>query len=454
MYDYDIKTSVQLFNTTIHNINTDGEAGRVAYIGSFPSMNNDVFECTSLRELRDHYEIEKGTWKETEFEGGRDGRRLFMEGFSRYRGVSSLITVNTCEVDNPVANKNLNLNALSESSFTVETGGGESDASEDRKVQDAMYMTWDRLKKALSKIADDDFDMLFIGNDLHEATDENHDLIDVYTLILNFLNNNFATKRPAYLIGCVTTKDANDQPDGLKSKYINVNGNENPKRIGAAQICDVFKRNAKGQLEKIDEPTEKVDSNELAVGALFYNGGTIHDETVGPGEFAAHMCGWIATLPVNQDLTYLTIPGVTDIDEELYLGVNDAGAILNKMGINIIKPKSRKDHTFYVNNSITPTGWHLNHIRAVSYLLKRYAFEAGLGINNLVSQLEKFKANLNSITNDVMDKIDVITDVTFEDEITVIDPYHIALAMNVELAGVVTRIDIGVSMTLQNYSNV
>lgn len=454
MYDYDIKTSVQLFNTTVHNINTDGEAGKVAYIGSFPSMNNDVYECTSLKELRDHYGIEKGTWKETEFEGGRDGRRLFMEGFSGYRGVSSLITVNTCEVDNPVSNKNLNLNALSESSFTVETVDGESDASEDRKVQDAMIMTWDRLKKALSKIADDDFDMLFIGNDLHEAATDGHSIIDVYTLILNFLNNNFATKRPAYLIGAVKTNDVQDQPSGLGSKEINVNGNEtaNPPRYGAKQICDVFRRNAKGQLEKIDEPGKKIDSNELAVGALFYNGGTILGEEVGPGEFAAHMCGWIATLPVNQDLTYLTIPGVTDISEELYLGVNDAGAILNKMGINILKPKSRKDHTYYVNNSITPNGWHLNHVRAVSYLLKRYAFEGGLGINNLVTQLEKFKANINSITNDVMDKIDIITDVTFEDEITVIDPYHIALAMNVELAGVVTRIDIGVSMNLQNYN--
>lgn len=454
MYNYDIKTSVQLFNTTIHNINTDGEAGRVAYIGSFPSMNNDVYECTSLKQLRDHYGIEKGTWKETEFEGGRDGRRLFMEGFSEYRGVSSLITVNTCEVDNPIANRNLDLNALTDSSFTVETEDNESDASEDRKVQDAMYMTWDRLKKALSKIADDDFDMLFIGNDLHEAATDGHTIIDVYTLILNFLNNNFATKRPAYLIGAVTTKDAQDQPSGLPSKEINVNGDETttPVRYGAKQICDVFQRNAEGKLIKIDEPTKYTDSNELAVGALFYNGGTIFGEEVGPAEFAAHMCGWIATLPVNKDLTYLTIPGVTDISEELYFGVNDAGSVLNEMGINIIKPKSRKDNTYYVNNSITPTGWHLNHIRAVSYLLKRYAFEAGLGINNLVTQLEKFKANLNTVTKDVMDKVDIITDVTFEDDIQVIDPYHVALAMNIELAGVVTRIDIGVSMNLHNYN--
>ena len=454
MYDYDIKTSVQLFNTTVHNISAEGEAGKVAYIGSFPSMKNDVFECTSLKELRDYYEIEKGTWRETEFEGGRDGRRLFMEGFSGYRGVSSLVTVNTCEVDNPTANQNLNLNALSESSFTVESGEGESNASEDRKVQDAMYMTWDRLKKALAKLADDEFDILFIGNDLHEAATDGHTIIDVYTLILNFLNNNFATKRPAYLIGAVTTSDVLDQPDGLKSKEINVNGHDtNPVRYGAKQICEVFQRNAKGELVSIDDPSKKVDANELAVGALFYNGGTILDEEVGPAEFAAHMCGWIATLPVNQDLTYLTIPGVTDISEELYLGVNDAGAILNKMGINVIKPKSRKDHTYYVNNSITPNGWHLNHIRAVSYLLKRYAFEAGLGINNLATQLEKFKANLNTITNDVINKIDIITDVTFEDEITVIDPFHVSLAMNITLAGVVTRIDIGVSMNLQSYDS-
>ena len=204
-------------------------------------------------------------------------------------------------------------------------------------------------------------------------------------------------------------------------------------------------------MKNIDSPSEFSDANELAVAALFYNGGTILDEEVGPGEFAAHMCGWIATLPVSQDLTYLTIPGVKGIDEELYLGKNDAGTLLNQYGINIIKPKSRKDNTYYVNNSITPTGWHLNHVRSVCYLLKRYAFEAGLGITNLAAQLETFKANLNSVTKDVMDKVEVITDVTFDDEIVVIDPYHVALALNVELAGVVTRIDVGVSMTLQDY---
>lgn len=449
MYNYDIKTSVQLINTTVHNINTDGEAGRVAYIGSFPSDDTDVHEFTSLNSLREFYGIEKGTYKETEFEGGRDSRRLFMEGFSGYRGVSSLITVNICE--------GVDFSKLNENSFTIETSEGQSTQKDDEKPDPGMLMTYDRLKTALAKLADDDFDILFIGNDLHEAlvTEGNNkkDLGDVYTLILNFLNNTFSTKRPAYLIGAVTTKDAAGQPSGLKSEEINILGTEESgtiKTYGAKQICEIFTLNADGQLKNINDDTYS-DANELAVGALFYNSGNINGEDVGPIEFAAHMCGWIATLPVSQDLTYLTIPGVRGITEELYLGKDDAGKYLNEYGINIVKPKSRKDKTFYVNNSVTPTGWHLNHIRAVSYLLKRYSFEAGLGINNLATQLETFKANLNTVTKDVMNKVDIITDVTFDDEIVIVDPMHIALAVNIELAGVVTRIDIGVNMALQDY---
>lgn len=449
MYDGNIKTSVNLVNTTIHNVSTNGEAGKVGLIGSFPSMINTVQEHTNLRDLRTTYGITAGTYKETEFEGARDARRIFMEGFSGYRGASSILSVNTCDV---TSENKLNLTALENSvNVTVSKGTVNNDETKDEKIQDAMKMTYDRLKEALNKISDDDIDILYIANDLREATDDNHTLLDVYRLIIDFLNDEFSTTRPTYFVGSVQTDGASDtasQPSGLGSQEINVLGTtktENDETVlvdvGAKQICELFADNNV--------------NNELTVAALFYQGGIILDEKVGPGEMAAHMCGWISSLPVYQDLTYLTIPGVTGISEEVYFGENDAGYNLNQMGVNVIKPKSRKDKTFYVNNSITPTGWHLNQIRAVAYLLKRYAFEAGLGINNLSTQLETFKANLNTVTYEVIKETnEFITEVTFDEDIIIHNHDHIELALNITVGGVVTKIDVGVNMSLEDYSTV
>ncbi|RAP46437.1 MAG: hypothetical protein BZ136_07465 [Methanosphaera sp. rholeuAM74] len=96
----------------------------------------------------------------------------------------------------------------------------------------------------------------------------------------------------------------------------------------------------------------------------------------------------------------------------------------------------------------------MNQVRALAYLLKKLTFEAGLGINNLTTQLETFKANLNTIARDVLKEVEIITEITFDDKIIVHSHDHIELSLNVEVGGVVTRIDIGVNMTLQNPTNV
>lgn len=276
---------------------------------------------------------------------------------------------------------------------------------------------------------------------------------DVYDYVLDFIDNEFTSHRPVNYIGAVFTR-ANVNEDtltGIPSEHLRVKGkvledgeagyqnpDDNPDNPyvnvevwGANEIADLFTR----------------ETNELSTCGLFCQRGIINKEEVDEIELAAHMCGFICSIPINQDLTYQTIPGLTAVSEELTLGTGDAGSELNEHGIQVIRPKDRLAKTFYVNNSSQPTGWHTNHVRCVTYLLKRLQFENGLGINNILTNLEAYRAMLETVSKEVMEECDVIRSVVIGD-IEIISHYHIFVPINILLAGVVTRINIGVSMAL------
>lgn len=289
---------------------------------------------------------------------------------------------------------------------------------------------------------------------------------DVYDYIIDFVDNEFTNHRPVNYVGAVKTRgkpegsENNYTLQGIGSEIIRVNSERynyedetnatkkarytptesNPyadiTTWGAVDIANLFKRK----------------SNELTTCGLFYQGGIIGNgssdgEEVDAMELAAHITGWICSIPLEQDLTYQTIPGLLAVDEEPFLGEYDAGNMLNLAGIQVIRPKSRLDKTFYVNNSIMPSGWHTNHVRSVTYLLKRLQFESGLGINNYVSNTEAYRAMLDSVAKEVMSECDIIRGVTVGD-VEIINHYHIYIPISIMLSGVVTLINIGVGMTL------
>lgn len=426
LLDIDVRTRVELSNETVKESGRPGEAGKVALIGAFPSTSQDVYSCTSLRALQRHYSITPGTKSETEFDGARAAKRIFMDGINGYSGATTVTCVN-------ISDETLDTNNLS---ATVTSGNTTS-----ADVTSAIKLTWDKLIMALNKINDDDMDVLFIASDLRDAVDDDHDLEAVYDKVIGFVNNKFIMQRPTYVVApVVCTEDiSGGQPDGIPSTTIQVTESERDgKKIpGAEQVANCF----------------NTATNELTTAGLFCQGGKITNnsktDTVDVMEMAAHMVGWMCSLPVSQDLTYQDIPGVTGISEELYLGEDDAGEYLNKCGIQVIKPKSRTNNIFCVNNSVNPSGWHTNHVRSVAYLLKQYGLEAGLGLNNFENNLDAFKANLNNVTNTVLQNVDLITNVEIGD-IELIEPYEIYVPIQITLAGVITLIKVGVNMVLAN----
>lgn len=337
------------------------------------------------------------------------------------------------------------------------------------KINSEQFLTFAKLKKALKMIADDDTDILFISGDLHDCviggksdaegtnpyTDEQApNLGVVYDTLLDFIDNEYTNHRPLTYIGFIRTADtvnSNATVTGIPTdkiqidsgKVLDANKSEEDYGVGygdtdwgAKQIATLFTR----------------ENNELATAGLFYQGGRLNGENIGSMELAAHMCGWVAGKNVGDDLTYDTIPGLTSINDELFFQKGDAGTLLNNYGIQVIRPKDRLEKTFYVNNSIMPTGWHTNHVRSVIYLLKKYEFEAGLGINNIVTNVEAFRTNLMNVSKEVMKEVEVIRSVTLG-EIEVINNYHLYIPVDIVLAGVVTKISVGVSMSIDEEGN-
>lgn len=306
------------------------------------------------------------------------------------------------------------------------------------------------------------------GNVLYGITNSGkyiRNIGDIYDYILDFVDNEFTNHRPVNYIGAIKTRNG-DTPEGLHNDIASLG-------LGS-DMLKVFSDKYEVQEEDSDykkelrtptnaDPYANIETwgaldiakiftrttNELSTCGLFYQRGVINDVEVDEMELAAHMCGWICSININQDLTYQTIPALTDVEEEAYLGKNDAGTLLNQAGIQVIRPKSRLDNTWYVNNSIQPTGWHTNHVRSVTYLLKRLQFESGLGINNFTTNLEAYRAVLDATAKEVLDECDIIRSVEVGD-IEVINNYHIYVPISIVLAGVVTLINVGVSMTLDD----
>lgn len=330
------------------------------------------------------------------------------------------------------------------------------------QIDAGTFLSFEKLKIALKKIAGEDTDLLFISSDLHDCVkggklgpeDEDYDatqasnLGQVYEELLNFINNEFSSHKPLTYVGHIRTSGTGGSSTitGLDSQLIKIDSGSKLNPASRETTYGVSYSDLNWGVKQITKLLA-TENNELNTCALFYQGGTINGEQVDAMELAAHMCGWIACGNVGEDLTYQTIPGLTSINEELFFGLGDAGTELNNCGVNVIRPKSRLDKTFYVNNSVNPCGWHVNHVRSVIYLLKQYAFESGLGINNITSNVVAFRASLENVSKKVMDEVDLIRDVQLGD-IEIINNYHLYLPIDIILAGVVTKLSVGVSMTI------
>lgn len=440
-HDIDINTRIEIANETATSTNSNGQAGKVAIVGSFPNYDDGVYSFTTLRSLRNYYGITVDTASEKNFDGARSAKRIFMDGISGYKGATEVITVNIRNSEDAEA-----AGATTEGTLTVNTvTGDEADSStydDDVTSEVGTTLTMQKLVNSLTKLSGENMDLLYISSDLNDIVGEEYEttnsdgetVTDEYTItdvidrILQFIDEEFTTQRPTNLIlpiKCTENISEGQDTAGLTSSIINVD-----------DACAIAQQFAE-------------DINNITTIGLYYQGGTINGYDVDVVELAAHMTGFTASLQVSQSLTYQEIPGLTAVNEEVFFGEHDAGRILNEAGVMVIVPKSRKDNTYCVKNDTQGNGWNINHIRSVSYLLKQYDLVSGLGINNFETNLEAFKAQLTATNNTVLQSVDVIRDITLGD-IEVLTPYKIYVPVEITLAGVISIIRLGVNMSLED----
>ena len=172
-------------------------------------------------------------------------------------------------------------------------------------------------------------------------------------------------------------------------------------------------------------------------------------------EAAAHIAGFMATLPIGTSLTNKIIPGVEGIPEgeEMFFGKGDAGEILMNSGIQIVKPYNRNDKTFCIKNSIQPSGYDIAHVRTIAYLLRQYDLISTIGQTNDNVPIEALKAQIKATSENVRKLSNrLITEVTIGKE-RILSPWKIYIPIRIRMRGIINVIKIGVSMEIIDESN-
>lgn len=415
--------------TTTTSIGT-GQSGKVAVIGAFPSADTDVHTFKSLRSLRNFYGIQGGTDSETKFNGALASKWLFMDGINGSAGAEQVTVVNIA------------VKTKTGTPAPVEGEGDDTYIEVDSDPTDYdLKLTNTKLLNALSKLANETINLLYIASDLEDAKvaqvlgDDGKTVVtpavtidDIYKKLLDFSSTKTSVQRPCHLVvymNCTDNIAGGQDQAGIGSTLVNVNE--------AVRRANIF----------ADYPDPYV------IGGLIVHGHYLLGKKVTPMEYGAYYTGFLASLPVDQSTTQLDLPGTTGLSEELYFGSHDAGSILNSAGIVVVAPKDRLNNRYCINNGMQPCKWDIAHIRSVAYLLQSYTLYGVLGLNNTDAQIEAFKSSLTTTNNQVKQELSIIKDVTNED-IEVVDPYHIYVPLTVTLYGVIESITVGVKMELGN----
>ncbi|WP_292474184.1 hypothetical protein [Methanosphaera sp.] len=431
----DINTRIEITNETVKDIATPGQAGKMGLIGAFPSINQDVYCFGSIEEVYDKYGVvlKSNSWYN--FDGPRAAHYLFHEDTEECDGVTNLTCVNI--TDSSIAS--------SELSTTVVNSGSYSTAI---KEIAATKLSYTSLKEALIKLSDEDIDAFMISSDIRNAIPKKDEVSfkgetfskagtinDVYELIAYYQNNVFSIQKPVYWINWL-----NDLPG--------TNGNSTVTGINTS-IVNV--PHAKEETEYYDS----IDKTSIGTAGWYCQPLEIHGANVTRMEAAAHIAGFMATLPIGTSLTNKVIPGITGIPsgEEMFFGKGDAGEILMNSGVQVIKPYNRKDKTYCIKNSIQPSGYDVAHVRTIAYLLRQYDLISTIGETNDNVPIEALKAQIKAKSEEVRKLSNrLIIEVTIGKE-KILSPWKIYIPIRVRLRGIINVIKLGVSMEIIDESN-
>lgn len=436
----DINTRVEITDETVKQVTTPGQAGKIGLIGAFPTIDKTVYVFETLDQLRNKYGIVPKSGSELNFNGALAAKRLFMENIDDCAGAETITTVNITQ-DEKLSTDDISIKVVS---------GADLETTKAKNI-DATHLTYNGLRNAFVRLADEDVDKIFISDNIYNAIPKSGDTLinkttplttdgtinDVFDLISYFQTKVYSSQKPApvcyYWEKVPTSTNSNNttaEAMGIKTHQI---------------VVDDAVNNA--------SYLNEIDKTHLSTCGIYFQEVYINDEAVTRMETAAHLCAWTASLPVGTSLTNKAIPGITGlVGEELYFGEIDDGYKLMNKGIQVIKPLNKRQGTYCVKNSIQPNMYDVAHITAVSYLLKQYNFIGSLGAVNYELPIQVLKAQLEAVNRDVMAVAPIIYEIILGQE-KILSPWKIYIPIKLRLRGIIDVIKIGVSMEIIDESN-
>lgn len=331
-----------------------GTAGKVAIIGAFDSEATDPASYASLDEAYDAL----GT--DTTFNGCACLDKIFV-------GASSILAVN----------------------ITTWSGSGSSKTP-------TKTLTTANLTAALAKIKGEDFDILFVADNIEDTA---------FPIITAFLEETFSMKFPAGYIAGITRANT--------SAYTTSAG------LAGDQCYGII-------------------TQQLTVGGTTYS----------LVESAAYYCGVIAGMGVGNTMTNKIIPNVTGITPELSFETAGAGKAYLEAGITTVKCQNRNAGNYIVVNSEQPNGLDLYVNRTRDYVVKEMSLHQFLGKRNREPTLNEIKQELFRVKNQCVNVLDLLKDIEYHVEkktASCVDVHITKLLFD----GLITTIDVYVSLEVE-----
>ena len=343
-------------SVTVANDDVPSQASRIAIIGAFDS---EITAVTSVNNTRTAHTLFGTMVTEDDFKGTDAIDNLFY-------GASELLVVNI------------------------------TTWSDDETPVASTTITAEKLAAALAKLENEEFDMLFVADDLSDS---------LQTTVTAWLDAEF------------------------KKKYCH------------GQIVQMSRANASAYTTSVATVNDNVYY--INTQQLTYNG-----EALSLNRSTAFIAGLIASMDVNRSLTAKVIPNVSAVSPEYLTAAGELGATLLSLNIPFIACRNRNKGIYYCVNSMLPDGLDLYINRVRDYVINRIAVETYLGEVNSEATLEGIRNVIDTVIYECVDTLELLEEIQYNVEKVSATCVRVDLEKLV-FDGVITEIDIYYSIEVQ-----
>jgi len=351
--------SVNIETTSHRNITQSvSRAGKVAVIGAFKSEVSTLQMFTNLRDAQ----TSLGDETETSFMGCKCLPHLFRKD----SGASAIIVANI-------------------STKTGETWN--------------TSITSEKLASALSKLAGENYDILFVADELDDTG---------LTAVKTALDNAYTDKKPVGLIAPINRAN--------KSAYLTT-----------------AQKFATG------------GTYGLIIQSVYLNDSA---NALSLTESSAYYCGLVAGLPLDSSMTMKQLPSVTGLGAEYTFGTGEDGLAYVNAGLTVFRTLDRVNKKYVVVNSEQPSGYDLYVERVKDFIIKNLNLEDYLGLQNRSTSLKAIEGRLETLKESYVNTLALLEDIQYEVEKASSNCVNVYID-SLKFAGIITRIDVFLTVEVE-----